>query len=119
MQLLSGATSAHAARMKIIASLALLALGAARAVAAEKTVNAEVIVYGGTPSGVMAAIAAARHGNTVALIDINNHVGGVISGGLTNTDIGDRATVGGLADEFLQRVVQYYADQYGPRSPQL
>lgn len=86
--------------------------------AAEPVVKAEVIVYGGTPAGVMAAVAAARHGHTVALIDINNHVGGMISGGLTNTDIGDRTTVGGLSEEFLKRVVQYYIDKYGPKSPQ-
>ena len=71
-------------------------------------------VYGGTP-----AVAAARHGHSVALIDINNRVGGVISGGLVNTDIGDRKTVGGLADEFLKRAVKYYADKDGPHSPQL
>ena len=86
---------------------------------AEQPVETEVCVYGGTPAGVMAAVAAARHGHSVALIDINNHVGGMISGGLVNTDIGDRKTVGGLADEFLKRAVQYYSDKDGPHSPQL
>ncbi len=81
--------------------------------------DAEVIVYGGTPAGVMAAVAAARQGHTVALIDLNNHIGGMISGGLVNTDIGDRKTVGGLAKEFLERAVQYYAHKYGKDSPQL
>ena len=53
-----------------------------RALAAEPdSISREVIVYGGTPAGVMAAIAAARLGHTVALIDINAHVGGVVSGG--------------------------------------
>lgn len=84
----------------------------------EPMVKAEVIVYGGTPAGVMAAVAAARHGRSVALIERHNHVGGIISSGLVNTDIGDRKTVGGLADEFLKRAVQYYVDKYGPRSPQ-
>jgi hypothetical protein len=87
--------------------------------AAEPPVDAEVCVYGGTPAGVMAAAAAARHGHSVALIDINNHVGGMISGGLVNTDIGDRKTVGGLAEEFLRRTVQHYSDKDGPHSPQL
>lgn len=85
---------------------------------AADAVRREVIVYGGTPGGVMAAVAAARHGHTVALIDLNNHVGGMISGGLVNTDIGDRKTVGGLAKEFLERAVQHYADKFGPNSPQ-
>lgn len=36
----------------------------------------EVVVYGGTPGGVMAAVEAARHGHRVALINVSNHVGG-------------------------------------------
>ena len=51
-------------------------------------IEAEIVIYGGTPAGVMAAVAAARHGHTVALVDLNRHVGGVVSGGLVATDIG-------------------------------
>ena len=98
--------------------LALPLVSSAQALPGELLIRREVIVYGGTPAGVMAAVAAARHGHTVALIEINNHVGGMISGGLVNTDIGDRTTVGGLAKEFLQRAVQHYADKFGPDSPQ-
>ncbi len=79
----------------------------------ETHVQAEVIVYGGTPAGIMAAIAAARQGHTVALVDLNGHVGGMVSGGLVATDIGDRKTVAGLADEFFQRIVKYYTEKYG------
>ncbi len=86
--------------------------------AAEPPVTAEVVVYGGTPAGVMAAVAAARQGHTVALVDINAHVGGVVSGGLVATDIGDRATVGGLADDFFKRVAAYYEKTYGADSKQ-
>jgi hypothetical protein len=80
--------------------------------------RADVVVYGGTPAGIMAAISAARGGHSVALIDINAHVGGVVSGGLVDTDTGDRKTVGGLADDFLKRTLQHYRDTYGPDSPQ-
>jgi len=83
------------------------------------TGQAEVIVYGGTPAGVMAAVAAARQGHTVALIDINGHVGGMISGGLVATDIGDRKTVGGLANDFFERIVKYYTEKYGADSKEL
>ncbi len=82
-------------------------------------VETEVCVYGGTPAGVMAAVAAARHGHTVALVDINAHTGGVVSGGLVATDMGDRRTVGGLADEFFTRIVRHYAEKFGADSPQL
>ncbi|WAC18553.1 FAD-dependent oxidoreductase [Luteolibacter sp. SL250] len=81
--------------------------------------SADVVVYGGTPAGISAAIAAARQGHDVALIDINAHVGGMVSGGLVDTDIGDRATVGGLADDFLKRVTKHYLDTYGADSKQV
>ena len=84
----------------------------------EPVFKVEVVVYGGTPAGVMAAVAAARQGHTVALVDINAHVGGVVSGGLVSTDIGDRATVGGLADDFFKRVLAYYVKTYGADSKQ-
>ena len=52
------------------------------------------------------------------LIDRNNHVGGVVSSGLVDTDIGDRRTVGGLADDFIQRIVKFYRTKYGADSKQ-
>lgn len=50
-------------------------------------VESELCVYGGTPAGIMAAIAAARQEHRVALIDINAHTGGMVSGGLVATDM--------------------------------
>src|SRR4051812_15943113 len=85
----------------------------------EKPVQADVVIYGATPAGITAAVAAARHGHTVALVDRNNHVGGVVSSGLVDTDIGDRRTVGGLAADFFKRVVKFYAEKYGNDSKQL
>ena len=85
---------------------ALLATVSARG--EERPVETQVVVYGATPAGVVAALAAARHGQSVALVEESRHVGGMMSGGLVATDIGDRATVGGLADEFFKRVSKYY-----------
>jgi hypothetical protein len=81
--------------------------------------HADIVVYEGTPAGVMAAVAAARLGHSVLLVEMNNHVGGVVAGGLVSTDMGDRNTVGGLANEFFERIVRYYTEKYGPASPQL
>ncbi len=86
---------------------------------AVEPVKAEVIIYGGTPAGIMAAIAAAREGHSVALIELNAHVGGVVSGGLVSSDMGDRNTIGGLAKEFFLRIVKHYGDTYGADSTQL
>jgi hypothetical protein len=79
----------------------------------------DLVVYGATPAGVMAAVAAARHGQTVVLLERQGHLGGIISGGLVGTDTGARETVGGLADEFFKRIAKYYLDKYGPNSRQV
>ena len=69
-----------------------------------KVIDCDVAVYGGTPAGVTAAIQAARMGKNAVLLSFNRHVGGMTSGGLTATDIGNRDSIGGLAQEFYARV---------------
>ncbi len=103
----------------LVAALLLTAPLHLSTAADSEAVTRDVIVYGGTPAGVMAAIAAARQGHTVALIDINAHVGGVVSGGLVSSDMGDRKTVGGLANDFFARIVKFYTGKYGADSTQL
>ena len=68
-----------------------------------KTITCDVAVYGGTPAGVTAAIQAGRMGKKVILLSFNKHVGGLTSGGLTATDIGKAASIGGIAKEFYSR----------------
>jgi hypothetical protein len=79
----------------------------------------DVIVYGGTASGVIAAVAAAREGKAVLLIEPGAHLGGMVSGGLGATDTGNRAAIGGYAREFFNRVRDYYVVKYGPASQQV
>lgn len=67
-------------------------------------IDFDIVVYGGTPAGVTAAIQGARSGKKVALLSFNRHVGGMTSGGLTATDVGNRAAIGGLAIEFYSRI---------------
>lgn len=67
-----------------------------------------VVVYGATAAGVMAALGAARHGMRVVLIEPGRHVGGMASGGLSHTDFGDRAVIGGLALNFYEEVGERY-----------
>jgi hypothetical protein len=70
----------------------------------------DVVVYGGTSGGVTAAVAAARLGQRVVLIEPGRHLGGLTSGGLGATDIGKKESIGGLSREFYQRVKQHYAN---------
>jgi hypothetical protein len=71
--------------------------------------QAEVVVYGATSAGVCAAVAAARRGLDTVLVEPGRHVGGMTSGGLGYTDLGDARVLGGMAAEFRQAV----ADAYG------
>ncbi|MFI5380908.1 MAG: FAD-dependent oxidoreductase [Tepidisphaerales bacterium] len=71
-----------------------------------QVIDADVCAYGGTPAGVAAAIQARRMGKSAALFAFNKHVGGMTSGGLTATDVGNVKGIGGLATEFYDRVGQ-------------
>jgi hypothetical protein len=68
----------------------------------------DVVVYGGTASGVMASVSAAREGLKAALIEPGNHLGGMVSGGLGCTDYGRKEVIGGLAREFYSRIGKRY-----------
>jgi hypothetical protein len=68
----------------------------------------DVVVYGGTAGGVTAAIQTARMGKSVVLIEPSGHIGGLTSGGLGATDIGNKAAIGGLSREFYRRIGAYY-----------
>jgi len=75
--------------------------------------SADVIVYGSTPGGFCAAIAAAREGASVILLEPTDHVGGLNTGGLSHCDSNQmrRETLMGLFDEWHRRVVKDYTDR--------
>jgi hypothetical protein len=71
-----------------------------------EVVSPKIVVFGATPAGISAAVAAARAGQTVVVLEPTRFVGGMMSGGLTKTDIGPRGQeiLGGFARDFLQRL---------------
>ena len=70
----------------------------------------DLVIYGGTSAGIAAAVQAARLGRTVVLLEPSSHLGGLTTGGLGATDIGNKAAVGGIAREFYERIARHYAD---------
>lgn len=48
--------------------------------------NYDVVVYGGTPGGITAAISASREGASVILLEQTNHVGGLSTSGLNRVE---------------------------------
>ena len=95
---------AQAARRHLILALLSLGLGLPSLRAADY----DVVVYGGTAAGVVAAVQAKKMGRTVILVCPDQHLGGLSSGGLGWTDTGNKAVIGGLAREFYHRVWEYY-----------
>lgn len=69
----------------------------------------DIVIYGGTSSGIAAAIEASRLGKSVVLIEPTLRIGGLTTGGLGETDIGEKNSIGGISREFYQRVKAYYA----------
>jgi hypothetical protein len=68
----------------------------------------DVVIYGGTAGGVIAAVSAARMGLSVALVEPSRHLGGMVTGGLSATDHAEKIVVGGYALEVYQRIGRKY-----------
>ena len=68
----------------------------------------DVVVYGGTSAGIAAAVQAKRMGKTVILIEQTSRIGGLTTGGLGQTDIGNKAAIGGFSREFYEGIKRYY-----------
>ena len=84
-----------------------------QASAQQKTVphaEFDVVVYGGTSAGVTAAVQAAALGRSVVLIEQSLHIGGLTSGGLGATDIGNKTAIGGLSRRFYSLLWEHYSE---------
>ncbi len=70
----------------------------------------DVVIYGGTSAGVTAAVQCSRMGKSVVLIEPTQYLGGLTTGGLGATDIGNKRAIGGLSREFYQRIHKKYIE---------
>lgn len=86
--------------------LGVVSMAGAEAAASEY----DVVIYGGTSAGIVAAVQAARMGKSVIVIGPDRHLGGLTSGGLGWTDTGNKEVIGGLSREFYRRVKKHYDD---------
>ena len=66
------------------------------------TLTFDLVVWGGTLPGVLAAKTAARNGLSAVVLEPSQHLGGMATGGLNLTDLGQAGpvTVGGLTRDF-------------------
>jgi hypothetical protein len=94
--------------MRVWGGMVLALFGAAEGAA--QPAQYDVVVYGATAGGTIAAIAAANEGQRVVLLEPGNHVGGMVTGGLSKTDHGNKAVVGGMSLEFYERLGRHYGE---------
>jgi len=72
--------------------------------------SADLIIYGGSSAGISAAIQSARLGKSVILIEPTTRLGGLTTGGLGQTDIGNKQVIGGVSREFYRNIKKHYED---------
>ncbi len=83
--------------------------------------EADVVVVGGGPGGVGAALAAARNGLDTVLVERYGHLGGMATGGLVTaipvmSDIYGKRLLGGICWEWIQRLDKWDAAFYPPEN---
>jgi hypothetical protein len=98
--------------LRIFGAIALIAASCPLAQAAEQPAESsyDVVVYGGTSGGVIAAVQAKKLGHSVVIVVPEKHLGGLSSGGLGWTDTGDKSVIGGLSRDFYHRVWKKYQE---------
>ncbi|GAB3009950.1 FAD-dependent oxidoreductase [Niabella terrae] len=89
-------------------SMLLLTTLSAFAQTSMKKIQADICIYGGSSAGVIAAYTASMQNKKVVLIEPGQRLGGLSSGGLGFTDIGNKYVVTGIARDFYRRIGQYY-----------
>ncbi len=77
----------------------------------DKTLDCDVCVYGGTASGVIAAVTAAKRGKRVIILNPANHLGGMTTGGLGWTDSGKKSVIGGASRQFYRDLGKHYGKE--------
>lgn len=73
-----------------------------------QTKTVDICIYGGTSAGVIAAYTAKKYGKSVVLIEPTTHIGGLSSGGLGQTDIGNKYAITGLSRDFYRKIGKHY-----------
>ena len=68
----------------------------------------DIVVYGATSAGIATAIQGSRMGKKVMLIEPSSRIGGLTTGGLGQTDIGNKQAIGGISREFYQNIKRFY-----------
>jgi glycine/D-amino acid oxidase-like deaminating enzyme len=97
--------------LPVLLSLAGVEVGAeVSATTAPRAMERDIVIYGATSAGIAAAVQAARMGKSAVIVEPGNRIGGLTTGGLGQTDIGNKHAIGGISLEFYKAVRGHYND---------
>ena len=71
----------------------------------------DIVIYGSSPAAISAAVQAKRMGRSAVVVSPETRIGGLTTGGLGQTDIGNKSAFGGIALEFYRDVAKWYSDR--------
>jgi hypothetical protein len=71
-------------------------------------IERDIVIYGATSSGIAAAVQAVRMGKSTVIVEPGGRIGGLTTGGLGQTDIGNKRAIGGISREFYQAIREHY-----------
>ena len=103
-------TRTEKARGSFHAAVLLATACVAAGVGAAITHDCDIVIYGSTPAALSAAVQAKRMGRSAVVVSPETRIGGLTTGGLGATDIGNKAAFGGLALQFYKDVATYYGN---------
>ena len=75
---------------------------------AAKETQHDIVIYGGTSGGIIAAVQAKKSGRSVVLVSPTTYLGGLTTSGLGWTDLGRDTILGGLSRDFYTSIYHYY-----------
>ncbi|MDR1011095.1 MAG: FAD-dependent oxidoreductase [Opitutaceae bacterium] len=73
-------------------------------------IERDIVIYGASAAGIAAAVQAARMGKSAVIVEPGDRIGGLTTGGLGQTDIGNKQAIGGISLEFYTAVARHYRD---------
>lgn len=79
----------------------------------------DVVIYGATPGGIAAALAAAKGGHSVLLAEPSIRIGGMTTNGLSHPDFRTFEALTGTYWALTRRTLAYYEKTYGAESQQV
>lgn len=100
----------HTIRRALSAITCLASMAAGAPPAEAQPQRADIVVYGCTSGGVIAAIEARRLGRSVLLVCREDYLGGMSTNGLGWSDTGNHRAIGGLSLDFYRKVKRHYDD---------